>query len=65
MVWKKCGSRASWPNLSYSSGIYVEEGRKTTKILSQNSWCADRDSNQAPPEYKALAITLLKNYSFN
>jgi hypothetical protein len=32
---ERCGSKRSWPNLRYYSGIRLEKLRKTTKNLSQ------------------------------
>jgi hypothetical protein len=44
--------------LKYNPGISLEELRKTTNDLRQNSLCPDRDSNRAPPEYKSRALPL-------
>jgi hypothetical protein len=40
---KGCERKHSWPNLSYSLGIYMEELRKKTKDLSQDSMSSGRE----------------------
>lgn len=47
-----------WPNLRYCPGICMEGLRKTTDSHSQDSWCPDQDTNQAPSEYKSKALLL-------
>jgi hypothetical protein len=44
--------------LRYYHGIYLEELKKTTKNLSQDSRCLGRDSNRDPPEYMSEALPL-------
>jgi hypothetical protein len=44
--------------LKYYSGICLEELKKTTKDLSQDSRSPDRDFNPGPPEYEAGMLTM-------
>jgi hypothetical protein len=37
-------------------GTFLEELRKTTKILKQDNRCIGRDWNQAPPEHNSRAL---------
>jgi hypothetical protein len=47
----------SCPHLWYYPGIGMDGLRKTTKLLSQNSWFLGRDFNTGPPEYEAGVLT--------
>jgi hypothetical protein len=38
MNYKGCERKSSWPNLAYSTGIYLEELRKMTKNLKLCRW---------------------------
>jgi hypothetical protein len=49
MNWKGCGRKWLWPNLRYYPGICLEELRKTTKNLSQDSQSLGRGLNPGPP----------------
>jgi hypothetical protein len=40
----------------------MEEVRKTTKTLSQDSRTPDRDLNPRPPEYEAGMLTIANCY---
>jgi hypothetical protein len=57
MNWKLRGRKRSWPNLRYYPGIFLEEQRNTTNILSQDRRSLDRDFNPGPPEYDAGVLT--------
>jgi hypothetical protein len=48
----------------YYLRIYIQEPSETMKILSQDSLCPVKDSNQVPPQYKSNAIPLHPNYYF-
>jgi hypothetical protein len=50
---KGCGKKLSWRTLMYYAGICLEELRKTTRNLRQNSRSSDRDLNLELPEYEA------------
>jgi hypothetical protein len=45
--------------------IFLEELRKTSKNLSQDSRCPDQDTNRAPTEYKSRALPLGKCIRWN
>jgi hypothetical protein len=53
MNWKECGRKRSWPNLRYYPNICLEDLRKSTKNLSQDSRYPGWDLNPGPPEYDA------------
>jgi hypothetical protein len=48
MNWKGSGIKRSWPNSKEISSICLEELRKTTKTLSQDSRYPSLDSNLGP-----------------
>jgi hypothetical protein len=54
MNWKGFGRIRSWPNFRHYPGICLEELRKPTKNLSQNSWCPGRNLN---PKHEARVLT--------
>jgi hypothetical protein len=45
MSWIGCGRKWSWPEFRHYPGICLEELRKTTTNLSQDSWSPGRDLN--------------------
>jgi hypothetical protein len=65
MNWKGCGRKRSWPSLRYYPSIFLQELRKTTKILSQDSWSLGRDLNPGLPEYEAGVLTTQPKRSIN
>jgi hypothetical protein len=58
MNWKGWWMRDRAQILRYYLGIRLEELRKTTGNISQESRCPGRDSNQVPPEHKSDALPL-------
>lgn len=50
--------------IKYYQRIYMESLSKTTKILSDNSRCLDRDSRQEPPEYESRPLPLRQPAGF-
>jgi hypothetical protein len=51
------GRKRPWPNLSHYTGICLEELKKATKNLSQDSRFSGRDLKPKRPEYEALTAT--------
>jgi hypothetical protein len=43
MNWKGFGSKRSWPNFRYYTGICLEVLRENTKNITQDSRSLDRD----------------------
>jgi hypothetical protein len=58
-----CGRKRSWPNERSYPGICLEELRKTTKILSQNSRSPGRDLNSELSEYEQGVIAVRQECS--
>jgi hypothetical protein len=58
MHWKGCGRKWFWPNLRYSSGIFLEEQKKNTNSTNHDSQCLGQDEFLKPPEYKSKALLL-------
>jgi hypothetical protein len=52
MKCKDCGWKRSWPDLKYFAGICLENLKKITKALSEDSRSLDRDLNPGPNEYE-------------
>jgi hypothetical protein len=57
MKWKLFGRTWLWPNLRYYPGIRLEEARKTTKNLSQDSHSPGQDLNPGLDEYRGGVVT--------
>lgn len=55
---KGCETKWSWPYLWYYPRIYMEELRKITKNLSQDSWCPSWDMNLTLLKHKWEALPL-------
>jgi hypothetical protein len=51
------GMKQLWPRQSTIIAFAWRDLRKTAS-LSQDSWCHNQDSNQAPPEYKSRTLLL-------
>jgi hypothetical protein len=55
--WKGYGRKWLWGNFRYYPCIRLEELRKTTKNISQDSWSQGQDLNLGPPKYEAAVLT--------
>jgi hypothetical protein len=55
MNWKGFGRKQLWPN---QGTICLEEMRKPTTNLYQDSWRPGQDSNEEPTEYKFRVLPL-------
>jgi hypothetical protein len=56
MNWKRYRRKRYSQNLRYDSGIWAEELRKRTKVVTQHSRCPGWDSNPSPHEIYALLL---------
>lgn len=45
-----------WSNVRYYTNIYLEGLRKSTKDISQDVRCPNRDMNRSSPEYKSEVL---------
>jgi hypothetical protein len=63
MNWKECGRKRSWPNLRHYHCICLEELRKVSKDLSQDSRFPVQDFNPGLPEYETGVLTTRARHS--
>jgi hypothetical protein len=57
MNWKGCKRKRLWPNARHYLGICLEELRKTTKDLSDDSRSPGLRLISGPPEYATEVLT--------
>jgi hypothetical protein len=58
---KQSGRKRTCPNLRCYPGICLEELRKTTKNLSQDSKSSGRYLTPGPPKYEAVELFMLNS----
>jgi hypothetical protein len=62
---KGLARKRSWPNFMYYPGNHIEELRKPTRNLSQDSRSAGLDLNPGHPEHEAGVVTTRPRRSVN